>query len=265
MGMYELLRRVDTARRQLDRHPLYEAVDGPDSLRLFMQSHVFAVWDFMSLLKALQRNVTCVTLPWLAAPLPTATRLINEIVLEEESDDCGELGFLSHFRLYRLAMEEAGADCGPIDAFTGLVAEGQPVEAALARSGAPLPARIFVGATFALLEEAPAHALAAAFAFGREDPIPRMFRRLLASIETGRRPRSALLRHYLERHIGLDEDHHTPLAVRMVAELCGEEPAKWRASADAAHRALAARLDLWSGVHGEIELLRAGVPLGRVA
>lgn len=265
MGMYNLLRAIEGGRRLLDLHPLYDCVDEPSSLRLFMQSHVFAVWDFMSLLKTLQRSVTCVGIPWMPPSDPTASRLINEIVLEEESDDCGELGYLSHFRLYRLAMQEAGADCAPIDAFLGLVSQGQPVEAALGRSGAPVAAQIFVATTFALLEEAPPHVAAAAFAFGREDPIPRMFRRLLSAIPDRGDDGATLLRHYLERHIGLDEDHHTPLAVQMVAALCGDDSRKWNEAADGAGRSLVARLELWSGIYSEIGLLRAGVPLGAAA
>lgn len=265
MGMYGLLRTLAPARRQLDLHPLYEAVVTPAALRLFMESHVFAVWDFMCLLKTLQRSVTCTNVPWLPCADPTAARLINEIVLEEESDDCGELGYLSHFQLYRLAMEEIGADCSAIDAFIGLIGQGEPIERALVRSGAPIAAQIFVSATFRLLENTNPHVAAAAFAFGREDPIPRMFRRLLAPLKQRDEVGAGLLRRYLDRHIGLDEDHHAPLAVRMLAVLCGDERERWGEAAEAARTSLGARLDLWSGIHSDIELLRAGVPLGLAA
>ena len=51
-------------RNQLVNHPVYANIKDLDGLKCFMESHVYAVWDFMSLLKALQINLTCVSLPW---------------------------------------------------------------------------------------------------------------------------------------------------------------------------------------------------------
>ena len=55
--------RIASLRDRLSTHPIYSSISKPQHLRLFMESHVFAVWDFMSLLKALQRSLTCVDLP----------------------------------------------------------------------------------------------------------------------------------------------------------------------------------------------------------
>ena len=44
-------------------HPLYGAVRTREHIRIFMKHHVFAVWDFFTLLKRLQAEVTCVTVP----------------------------------------------------------------------------------------------------------------------------------------------------------------------------------------------------------
>ena len=72
---------------RLISHSLYAELRDEESLRIFMRSHVFCVWDFQSLLKALQRLVTCVEVPWLPTADPEARRLVNEIVLDEESDE----------------------------------------------------------------------------------------------------------------------------------------------------------------------------------
>ena len=102
-------------RERLVRHRIYGLVNSASRLRRFMESHVFAVWDFQSLLKAMQQRLTCTTIPWVPTPDPEARRLVNEIVLDEESDELPEGGAASHFELYLEGMRAAGADTGPID------------------------------------------------------------------------------------------------------------------------------------------------------
>src|ERR1700742_2653940 len=70
--------RIAPLRQGLLAHPVYRRIDGTDALRLFMADHAFAVWDFMSLLKALQRRLCCVDVPWTPPSRPAACRLINE-------------------------------------------------------------------------------------------------------------------------------------------------------------------------------------------
>ena len=67
--------RLAPLRRQVAGHPLYARVRTIEDVRIFMQSHVFAVWDFMSLLKALQRTLTCVDVPWTPTRFPGAAAL----------------------------------------------------------------------------------------------------------------------------------------------------------------------------------------------
>ena len=118
-------------------HSIYQEIDRLDSLRLFMEHHAFAVWDFMSLLKALQRRLCCIEVPWLPAADPIGSRLVNEIVLAEESDDDGRGEFASHFELYHRAMTRCGANTAGIDAFLGELRRGKPVSAALESPGFP--------------------------------------------------------------------------------------------------------------------------------
>src|SRR5450432_3612099 len=87
-------------RKKLIEHPIYWSITSPVKLRLFMEQHVFAVWDFMSLLKALQLSNTCTSAPWIPKEDRMVSRFVNEIVLGEESDEDGRGGYISHFELY---------------------------------------------------------------------------------------------------------------------------------------------------------------------
>ena len=255
--------RVDTLQarlqplyQQLAAHPLYRSLARVEDLRLFMESHVFAVWDFMSLLKTLQRGLTCVEVPWMPSRYPEARRLINEIVLGEESDVYKGMA-ISHFELYLLAMHKGGASTAGIDALVAALHEGKGIHTALDTCGAPEEATRFVRDTFALIESRGLHAVAAAFTFGREDLIPDMFRGLVRDLNRELHGTLSTFIWYLERHIEVDGDEHGPMALRMVSNLCGEDDRKWAEAEEAATFALTARLRLWDGIASIIGAARS--------
>ena len=242
--------RIAPLRARLAAHPLYRAIRTEAQLRTFMQSHVFAVWDFMSLLKALQARLTCVSVPWVPTAYPASRRFINEIVLGEESDEYQGQP-ISHFELYLQAMHQAGASAEAIQALIAKL-PGTGIDQALASADIPAGARAFVQSTFALIAQGKLHALAAAFTFGREDLIPDMFRALVHDLSARNNNNLATFIWYLERHIEVDGEDHGPLALRMVADLCGQDEQKWQEAAQAAAEALEARLQLWDAVLADL-------------
>ncbi len=233
-------------------HPLYASIGSEAALRRFMRAHVFCVWDFMSLLKALQRGLTCVEIPWRPRGDGAARRFINEIVLAEESDTHPASGYVSHFELYREAMYDAGADEVPIDSFLARLREGDSIATALARTSLPSGVRDFVATTFGFLDGNSLHRIAAAFTYGREDVIPDMFRRLVRQLARHKPQRWSRFLYYLERHIEVDGDQHGPLAHRLLARLCGDDAQKWREAGEAARQALEARIRLWDALLTDI-------------
>ena len=250
-GVEQLKQAVSPARDAVISHPMYRKLDGLAAVRTFMQHHVFAVWDFMSLLKSLQRELTCVQVPWVPSGPTGSRRLINDIVLVEESDELGR-GFISHFELYLDGMAQAGADRGPVDSFIALLRDGKPVLTSLKEAGVPEPSAEFTTMTWGFIESLPIHSQAAAFAFGREDLIPDMFDQVV-KINTDIGNQLSTFVDYLRRHIQVDAEEHTPMAMQMLADLCGDDPRKWRECEDTVNSALAARCRLWDGIVAAID------------
>lgn len=244
----DLQQALEPLRARLFAHEIYTAVDSLPRLHAFMQQHVFAVWDFMSLLKALQRRLTCVDVPWLPTSHGKAARLVNEIVLGEESDADGEGGYCSHFTLYLAAMHETGAATQPITRFLERLEAGTSPNEALSQAEVPSAARRFTTATLEVACRGSLVAVAAAFTLGREDLVPEMFRRIVSTL--AEQPRAGLTRfsYYLDRHIEVDSGEHGPMALEMLAMLCGDDDAKWREAETAAAAAIAERITLWDGV-----------------
>jgi Protein of unknown function (DUF3050) len=240
---------VEPARQKVIGHPLYRQLSSKDAVMTFMEHHVFAVWDFMSLLKTLQRELTCVRVPWVPAGSTSSRRLINDIVLVEESDELGS-GFISHFELYLDGMRQAGADTTRIAAFIELLRAGKPVLPSLKEAGAPEAAAEFVAVTWQFIESTPVHCQAAAFAFGREDLIPDMFDQVAALNEESGQLSTFV--DYLRRHIQVDSEVHNPMAMQILAYLCADDPDKWRQCEETIKLAFEARMRLWDGILGKI-------------
>jgi hypothetical protein len=240
-----LSERIAPIRQQIVEHPLYGSLTELNDLRTFSQVHVFAVWDFMSLLKSLQRNLTCVRVPWIPVGSASTRYLINEIVTGEESDIDPAGNRISHFELYLRAMKELGADTDPIQSVIRSCQTGTPIETALQQAELPEGIYNFCAFTFSLIQTAPIHVQAAVFTFGREDLIPDMFHEMVIRLSEKYPNETHTFRYYLERHIEVDGDHHSQLALQMVEELCGNDPIKWQEATDASVRALELRKGLW--------------------
>ncbi len=238
---------ITSFKQRLENHPVYESVTTVDDLKCFMEHHIYSVWDFMSLIKYLQSVIAPTTYPWTPQGDASVRRFINELVLEEESDETHNEGeFSSHFELYLKAMTEIGANTAVVSDFIQSVNK-EGIEKALANSAVPIPSRLFTSTTFQFIQGSKPHQVAAALALGREHIIPGMFRSILQRIGVAEKD-APIFHFYLNRHIHLDEDFHAPLSLRLLNNLCKNDEIKIQEAIDAANMAVSARLTFWDGV-----------------
>ena len=251
MSKHFALDSIAPLQAELDAHPVYSALASVEDLQVFMQHHIYSVWDFMSLIKFLQAHLAPATWPWTPQGNASVRHFINSLVLEEESDIAnpaagGEPGYTSHFELYCQTMREVGTTPEMVLKFVNVVvAEG--IDAALAAGIAPAPSEAFMRTTFGFINTGKPHVVAAALSLGREHVIPGMFRSFLARMDISEQ-QAPSFHYYLNRHIHLDEDFHAPLSLKMLDELCAGDAGRIAEAEQAAQAALIARLAFWDGV-----------------
>jgi len=230
---------ISEYKKAVVNHPLYNQLNTIEDVQKLMEIHVYAVWDFMSLLKGLQIELTCTTLPWKPIGNTKIRRLINSIVLEEESDIDSAGNPCSHYEMYLDAMKECRANTNEIDKFVNSVSDINLPKVNIAIDS-------FLATTFDILNSGEAHKIAAAFTFGREDLIPDMFTAIVNDLSKEHKLDKFV--YYLERHIELDGGEHGPLALELISNLCGEDKQKWQEVEETAIACLVARKELWDFV-----------------
>jgi hypothetical protein len=252
-GLAALEASIEPIRRRVREHPVHRGLVDVETVRVFLAAHAYAVWDSMSLLASLQRWLTCVSVPWFPSGPTSSRRLISELVLVEESDESAD-GYLSHFELYREAMRRAGAPSASLNLFLDLLGDGLPVAEAVELSGAPYGAAGFVATTWEIIATAPVHCQAAAFVYGRAEPADGIAAHVARIADDA--GRLEVFKQYLARHAQADGERHTPMATRMLVDLCGDDERAWQECAGTAQVALEARLGLWDAIAARFEEVR---------
>jgi hypothetical protein len=248
---------IEPLRQEIINHKVYSVIQDMDDLKIFMQYHVYAVWDFMSLLKTLQNGLTCTTVPWFPKGSADTRFLINEIVVGEESDIDQDGNRKSHFELYLDAMKQCGSDTAPIEKFIAKLKDTGDLNAAFVASDAPIEVRNFVNFTFDIIRSHKDYLQSAIFTFGREDLIPGMFISIVNDVHKNFPDSISIFKYYLERHIEVDGDHHSNLALQMTSNLCETKEQFWEEAEKATLTSLKKRIELWDGVYERIMLRKS--------
>lgn len=235
----------------LREHAVFKSVRDLHDLQIFMRWHVFAVWDFMSLITRLQQDLTCVKVPWTPPVSPFAARLINEIVLGEESDETLDGEHASHFEIYLSAMREIGIQHSEIHQFLYHLAQGCTVIESVNRAGMPPAVGEFVHSTIETALYARTHEVLGSFFYGRKNVIPAMFSNILNdwTVDANAAPTFV---YYLKRHIELDGDSHGPAAARLIKELLKNDLSAQLELVSAARIAVNQRIRLWDALSKEL-------------
>jgi hypothetical protein len=243
---------IEPLRQEIINHKVYAEINSIEELNIFMKYHVYAVWDFMSLLKSLQNNLTCTSIPWFPVGSADTRFLINEIVVGEESDVDMNGVRMSHFEIYLKAMEQSGASTSNITIFINELKKGTSFLKAYEIANVPLAAQQFVDNTFKIIQSGKPYLQAATFTFGREDLIPGMFTSIINDMDKNLPNTISIFKYYLERHIEVDGDHHSHLALKMTTNLCCTDEQYWNEATATTIASLQSRIQLWNGAYEEI-------------
>ena len=253
MKIVDLEHELIPLRIKLQEHKIYKSIKSIEDIRLFMEQHVFAVWDFMSLLKQLQNQLSCTQVPWRPSGNPEAARLINEIVWGEESDLNRKGMAMSHFEMYLESMQSLGASTETINELQHRLEKGQTIDQALEEINLPQHILSFLRFTFEVISTKKNHIIAAVFTFGREDLIPDMFVEIIKNLMIPEEVDLSDLIYYFERHIEVDADEHGPMALKMVSNLCENDVDKISEALAYSKEALELRIGLWDGILKDLE------------
>ncbi len=237
---------IEKAQWKLRQHPLTsrQSIGCIEDLQVFMENHVYAVWDFMCLTKQLQQHLAPSGSPWVPRYSASARRWINEIVLGEESDITkDQTSHLSHFESYVISMQEIGIDTTWIKNWPTLV-ETIGWSNAIQHPNVPDPAKYFMTQTKSFVDSNKPWVICSALALGREELLPEQFQSVLDQLEAAEIP-SETFKWYLARHVEIDGNDHGPAARKLLDELCGDDEEKHNEATDTALQAIRAREKYW--------------------
>ena len=250
--MNSITQNLEPLKNRLRNHSLYSKIKDVDDLNIFSNAHVYAVWDFMSLLKFLQINLTSISIPWFPSKNTTTAKLINEIVAGEETDEDQEGQPVSHFEMYIDSIEEFGLNTSEIINNLNTLNNIETIDKDIEKLDIKSYVKDFLKFTFSVIKRGKIHEVASVFTFGREDLIPDMFIPLIEGINSENNDLNKLI-YYFKRHIEVDGDMHGPMSMEMLSYLCNNDPSKISESALISEKALLARISLWDGIENEIK------------
>ena len=243
-------KKLNDLKQKITTHPLFANKLEREHICKFMESHIFAVWGFMSILKSLQKMITPNNLPWIPNRNTKngLVNFVNEIILCEESDFIEGIGYISHFEIYLLAMKHIGAETDQLDKLTSKISDKGYSEKYIDDIDASDEVKSFLKHDLDVSINGTLPEIVGAFTLGREKVIPNMFSYILPAIEESSSSHHLIT--YLKRHIDIDGDRHGPLSMKLLDVSCNKE--QLNLAYAAAIKSLDLRLLVWDKVFSDI-------------
>ena len=154
----------------VENHSVFEALESHYDIRRFLESHAYAVWDFMTLLEAFQ-NPDGDTQPW---DPPVGYQFADDFVhrVGFREGDSGRPR--PHFDEYYSAMELLDADTDGIRILLEAIEDGRSADRALSMANPPVEARQHVQTTLDIAQTGDPTRIAGAI-LARRDIMPDEF------------------------------------------------------------------------------------------
>lgn len=249
--LLDLERDIKPLLESISNHKIFLEITSIENLKVFAEHHVYAVWDFMCLVKSLQRKLVCTEFAWYPPVNHVGCHLINEIVSEEESDLNWDGKHLSHFEMYIESMQQCGAKTDTILAFIDSIRQKKSLDTVLSEHDIPQISKDFIWDTFKIIKME-SHQIASSFTFAREDITGRMFLPILQNMKN--KENTSKFIYYFQRHIDLDVDKHSQEARLLIVNLCENNEHKWDEAKEAAKYSLISRIRFLDGIYQKIKL-----------
>ena len=244
---------LNQLKKSIRKHSLFSNKLTNRQIAIFMESHIYSVWGFMSLLKSLQYGLSSNNLPWIPTSNTTngLINFINEIVLSEESEYIKGIGFTSHFEIYLLAMKKIGAKANEIKKLIKNIEKNKKYKDAILDIKINKEVKDFLDFDIKTSQSNSLPKIIGGFTLAREQVIPNMFEYIIPAIKDKKSAKYFIT--YLKRHITIDGDRHGPLATRLLKTICTSNNDMCIAYKSGI-KSLKLRLKVWDKVASELKI-----------
>lgn len=251
-----ILNEIEDLKSELAAHCLYTKLQHMEDIHIFMEHHVFAVWDFMSLAKALQLHLDATQVIEKQTDNSKILGFVNGILTGGETDPNKKEIVLSHLEMYLELMDEIGANTTNIKKLIASSAAGLDIHEAMQIAQLTDEQQRILNFTQTIIATNEIHKIAVAATLVPEGMISNRFLKILKETEERDNLLVPKFKNYLNRYKAIDGNDYGLLSLEMVTHFCDSDGKKWVDILDIAMKTLSHRIYLWDAIVDEIDQMR---------